>query len=462
MAGGMGRVAALLWLFFSSALGGCVEHCVVGETNACACTDGRAGRQVCGSFGTFEPCACTSIAPDAGAPDAGFCSTSYPLSIELNQPLRLAVGTGATVRASTSTSATALRHRWTLHGPPIDAGLVDSSPIASVQFDRPGTWWLEVDVSGQAYGECQAGHGRGGLLEVVPTTTLPLVVVDAACCDTEGHAYVVSDSPPTLWRFGRGGLSLPTPLPRRPKRLVLSDDGSVLFVGQDAYVSTYLVPSLAPQWELPISGVVGALTGTAQYLWLFTAADATRLDLATGTLTPQLAFNQWNSSVVTDAVLGWDGSLALDTGGYLLRVLVTGEALRQPTSTPLRSCGKLWSLRGRKELFAGCGTAFEPAPDGGLVYAGRFEDGTDPVRALGFGAGRAFVVSGQDQSRQPGRLRTVDLATFEALETREVSLWSSSEDTYLLPHWVLSQADAGTHVLSAAPNLGLTWVEHLP
>lgn len=439
---------------------GCVERCVTGESNACACIDGRPGRQVCGDRGTFQPCSCTSR-PDAGdGTDGGaVCSTTNPLSVQLNPPLRLAVGAGVTVRASSE----ATRYRWTLVGEPVDAGLVESLPVASLQFDRPGTWWLEVDVSKQQNGNCQEGHGRGGLLTVVPATTLPLVVVDVACCDVEGHAYAVSDAPPTLWRLEGDRLNTPTPLARRPKRLALSDDGTVLFAGQDAFVSTYRVPSMALQWEIPINGVVGALTGNAQHAWLFTNADATRLELASGTLTSQTTFNQWSSSTITGAVTLPDGSLVLDEGGYLRRVMITAGVLSRPLSTEVQSCGYLWSLPGRRELYVGCRDSFEAAPDGGLTYAGVFDEGPDRVRALGrSGDGRLAVVSGFEPNRQVSRFRFVSPETFQILETRDIGLWSAPSDTFLLPRWLVPHADGGVSAITPVPGLGLTWVESFP
>ncbi|MDP1824385.1 MAG: hypothetical protein Q8L48_14110 [Archangium sp.] len=454
----MGRLVVVV-MGLTGALG-CVERCVAGESNACACTDGRSGQQVCGDLGTFQACSCTSK-PDAGpGTDGGtVCSTTNPLSVELNQPLRLAVGAGVTVRASSE----ATRFRWTLVGEPVDAGLVESLPVASLQFDRPGSWWLEVDVSRQQNGNCQEGHGRGGLLTVVPTTTLPLVVVDVACCDVEGHAYVVSDGPPTLWRLDGDQVSAPTPLARRPKRLALSNDGSMLFVGQDAFVSTYRVPSMALQWELPINGVVSGLTGDTQYAWLFTNADATRLELASGTLNAQTTFNLWSSGTITGAVTLPDGSLVLDESGYLRRVMVTSGVLSRPLSTEAQSCGNLWAWPGRREFYVGCRDTFEAAPDGGLSYTGVFDEGPDRVRALGrSGDGRLAVVSGFEPNRNVSRFRFISPETFQTLETRDIGLWSSPENTHLLPRWLVPHADGGVSALTPVPDLGLTWVEYFP
>lgn len=448
-----------LWVF--SALG-CVGRCVTGASNDCACTDGRAGRQVCSDQGTYQPCVCTSK-PDAGSgTDGGVaCLTTNTLTVRLNQPLRLAVGAGATVSADVSTTLS--RYRWTLVGEPVDGGLVELASFASVQFDRPGTWWLEVDVTNQHNGNCQEGHGRGGLLSVVPAATLPFVVVDAACCDVEGHAWVVSDGPPTLWRLDGDRVSTPTLLARRPKRLALSEDGTLLFVGQDAFVSIYRLPSLELLWELPLNGVVSALTGDAQYAWVFTNADATRLDLASGTLNAQTTFNQWASGPITSAVILRDGALVVDENGNLRRAMVTGGVLGEPRATGAQSCGKLWSLQGRPELYVGCSQAFEPTPDGGLAYAGLFDEGPDRVRALGHsGDGRLAVVSGLDSNERVGRLRFVSLDTFQPLETRDIGLWSSPGQKHLLPRWLVPHANGGVSALTPASDLGVTWVESFP
>lgn len=56
---------------------GCGEDgstCEVGQSIACACTDGRMGAQVCGSDGRFGECECTGATPTdagAGSSDAG-------------------------------------------------------------------------------------------------------------------------------------------------------------------------------------------------------------------------------------------------------------------------------------------------------------------------------------------------------------------------------------------------------
>jgi hypothetical protein len=50
--------------------------CVPGASAACACTDGRAGAQLCGKDGTFEACVCVTVdggtqpTVDAGTSDA--------------------------------------------------------------------------------------------------------------------------------------------------------------------------------------------------------------------------------------------------------------------------------------------------------------------------------------------------------------------------------------------------------
>ena len=158
----MGRVAVVLGLVLASgALSGCVQRCVVGDTITCACTDGRAGRQVCNGLGNFQPCTCKSL-PDAGLPgvDAGTCFSTSLFSVGLNPPLRLAVGASATVQASSLSTRDPLRYRWTLHGEPVDAGPTYSQSALSVAFDRPGTWWVEADVTSLDFGDCQVGHGR--------------------------------------------------------------------------------------------------------------------------------------------------------------------------------------------------------------------------------------------------------------------------------------------------------------
>lgn len=453
----MGRVVVVLGLVVL--LSGCVEHCVTGEVNACACTDGRAGLQIC--VGTFQPCVCNSWSPA----DAGGC---FNTSFELNPPLRLAVGAGATVEASSDylsyyPSSGALRYSWALRGEPIDGGLVASQSSASVQFGRPGTWWLEVDVSSQD-GGCHVGRGQGGLIEVVPTTTLPFVVVDATCCDGDGHAYVVSDGPPTLWRLDGDQASAPTSLAGRPRRLALSDDGSILFVGQYGFVSTYRVPSLELQWEVPVNGIVDALAGTTQSAWLFTSGDAIRLDLDSGTLTSQTTFNRWTLSDITAAIVASDGSLVLENGGDLVRAPVTAGVLGPPFTSLIGSCRNLWGFQGRTEFFNGCGRAFEPAPDGGFIYQGIYAAGGDWVRALGrSGDGRLVVVSGHDQGQGlAAQFRWVDVENFAFLEARKAGLWSAPEAAHQLPRWVLSGADAGASAVTPAPSLGLTWVELLP
>jgi hypothetical protein len=64
----LGAVSAALALAAVGCGGG--THCIEGSSQACSCTDGRTGAQVCNASGTFEACVCGGPSTDASMVDA--------------------------------------------------------------------------------------------------------------------------------------------------------------------------------------------------------------------------------------------------------------------------------------------------------------------------------------------------------------------------------------------------------
>ena len=289
----LGVVVALVVVCGVSA--SCVNTCIPGKTEACACTDGRVGAQICRGNGTFEPCSCT-LSQDAGRDGGDACDRNLnaPSIDSLFIPgltLRLAsgqkIGLAAQVRDFDQGPLTST---WSVHAEdagrdmPVPNTII--TPIGSdtvqVTVAEPGRWVIELNVSD---GCREASHVWP--IEVLPAKKLPFAVTDVACCDATGRAFAIGALSANVMRLDMdGGVDATQALPRLPRRL--SVEGSRLVVAQDAYVSFFRLEDFTLEAEWPVSFAVRAAIPVGDAAWVYGgSSQGLHLSIDAGTVLAQ-------------------------------------------------------------------------------------------------------------------------------------------------------------------------------
>ncbi len=277
----------LAWVAAMTVLGAvassCGNTCIAGKTEACACTDGRTGAQICRANGTFEPCLCTSPL-DGGADGGGSACLGdlNPPSISDStipgRPWRLAAG--QTVRLTVQVrdfDGDALINTWSVHAPDAGPDAPDGSiggaiggvdrAAASFTVSEPGPWEIELRSSDG----CRTTTHTWPI-EVVRAKRLPFALSDVACCDAQGRAFGLEALTAKVMRFDLdAGVDAVQSLPRVSRALSLDAEGERLVVAQDAYVSFFRLSDFSREFEWPVTFPVNAAIAGGNAVWLYGA-----------------------------------------------------------------------------------------------------------------------------------------------------------------------------------------------
>jgi hypothetical protein len=383
------------WMMVGLLVGGlfswvpaCVPLCTPGTEQACTCTTGLTGSQLCRSDGYFDPCRC---APGVGT-GGGFAAAGGVASAggsfgfsggspgfggggnpgfaggapTLTMPPTHTVVVGQPLTLSIEVTSTPTIWSWTVTGP--DGGTetltAPSTDTPSFTPGAPGTY--RVDVT--------AANSNGQA-----STNFPLVAVEARVLPftptaiahhRETHRLALGrDSPPGIELYDvRTGQAVTVPLMRIPLSLAFSPDGARLVAGQVSQVQVVSFVSGAPpsvvSW--PIDSTAESLeVGASHAYWTTTSGSGGvgRLDLRSGAV--ERLINGFSvehlrlhpdeerlytldarfSSTVTRIDLQPDG------GAF-------GSLNRFESSQSGLDCSELWMTRDSTQLVTGCGSLY--------------------------------------------------------------------------------------------------------
>ncbi|MDP2269628.1 MAG: hypothetical protein Q8N23_10320 [Archangium sp.] len=437
----------------------CVNTCIPGKTEACACTDGRVGAQICRGNGTFEPCSCTA-SQDAGRDGGDACAQN------LNAPSinsrfipgltwRLAPGQKIGLAAQVQDfDRDPLTSAWSVHAEdagrdhPVPNTIISPIGPQTVQItvSEPGRWVIELSVSD---GCRETSHVWP--IEVLPAKKLPFAVTDVVCCDASGRAFAIGALSANVMRLDMdGGVDATQALPRLPRRL--SIEGSRLVVAQDAYVSFFRLDDFTLEAEWPVSFAVRAAIPVGDTAWVYGgSSQGLHLSIDAGTVLAQSTAERVDLGFVS-ADGGWLVVSASDT----VEVLPSRAGLLRPFGgTQPRACNNLWATRDHSRFFTGCGDAWEISRDGGLSYAGTLREQTTlkAVTELDDSSVAVSYVSSVTEAR----LRIVNGSSLAVRSDFQVGLQSSDLDEVLAPQFLLPASASGVHALTPDPINDVTW-----
>ncbi len=439
----------------------CVETCVPGETEPCACTDGRGGAQICRANGTFEPCVCSSK-PDGGADGGLECmnNRSPPqIGVNLIQPRvswRIASGQRIELRVQVQDfDNDPLTRSWSVHAE--DAGPGSDGPDASITVVAIETVQISVAETGRWVIELVASDGchessRTWPIDVLPAKKLPFAVSDVVCCDATGRAFAIAPLTAKVMRLDMdGGVDATQTLPRIPKSLSLDAERTRLVVAQDAYVSFFHLEDFSREVEWPVGFSVNAAIASGDSVWLYGAfSRALQLSIDAGTVVGMSS----SAEDVRRGFMSADGGWLVFTSGSQAATLPVRNALVQ-RSGGVSSCGQLWSTQDRSRFFSACGEAFELQRDGGLGYSGTLRAQTqfEALSETTTGSVAASYVASQDEAR----LRFMNGSSLTVQADFVVGLQSSDLREVLPPGFLIPSSGGGVHALTPDSTNDVTW-----
>jgi hypothetical protein len=458
----MRRVVALGALFGAVIAGwSCIDTCTPGRTEACACTDGRVGAQVCRSNGAFDPCICTGGVVDAGSDAGNAClsnlnppsfsdlGASRVASVAPGQPLKLTINVQDFDRDPLEVSVAVLQD---------DAGVPDASVnlLASrAEIELPGVGDYEVEVA--VSDGCHVTRRRWPVT-VVPARRLPFIISDFACCDAEGRGFGISQLRAEVVRLSPDGGQDTMTLQRLPTSLTFDSKRERLVVGQDGYVSFIRLSTFTREDEWQVDTSVSAVIADDTTAWVFgrqgTNGDeiALRVRIDGGTV---LAQNTLNAPSVKR------GFFSADAGWFVIH---DGSWIRtRPVSISFpvsggyeQACEQIWETGRRTRFFSGCGQSYEVRADGGLAYGGMLPSVTR-LDALGESSTGDLSLTWFQQVPPMQLLRTVNGVTLSAKSEFPIGLTASNLVDQLKPKFLMPQADGHVHVLTPDAENDATW-----
>lgn len=399
------------WLVVGSVVGvlaGCRDTCVNGESQECACTDGRSGAQVCRSDGFFDPCVCSGVPGTGGGAPAGGGTGGFGGGTGLGGGTGF--GGGAGFGGGTGGSAVprpfvdplaalhlvakdtvvlqvphdggglALTWRWQVTGP--DGGLVSvlddaarADPVLTPPV--PGTYLVQVTVTSDGGSDSATFPVRASSGKLLPWEPTAFA----------GHRATnrLALAAPTNFRLELhdtvAGTSAELTVGRAPLALAFTPDGTRLVVAQDAQVQvvtlTESTPRVLATW--PIVGTPSLIAASNTHAYFPDSdRDAAWLRLDTGETGTRFAYDNLgalrlhpdgdrlygvSTNVSPDDVIRWDLDAA--DGG----VNSTGNSPYHGTYSP---CGNLWLSRDGALAYTGCGVAYrlQRSLQGDMVYGG--------------------------------------------------------------------------------------------
>ncbi len=475
--------------------GGCVPLCTPGSVQACACTSGLTGAQLCRSDGYFDPCRCTGT-PQGG----GFATTGGGLSggfggfegggmsgfgggssgprLTAPRPPSIVVGDPFTLSVTAMPPATSWS--WTVTGPGGASLPVVDATSATPAFTAAlaGQHLLTVtarNAGGETTLNFPVVASEGRLLAFKPTSVANHRATNRLALGRELPSSVEVFDVVTAQ-------SRTITVSRAPISLAFTPDGTRLLVGQVAQLQvisfTGATPQVVATW--PLSGDPVSLTANATHgYWVGTSErDVNWVRLDTGETGSRYYFYSMGALRMHPDELRFYGANRGGSRDDVVRfdIDVDGGGVSAANDSRYHGdyavCGEAWLSRDGTQLVSSCGVLFRISRlwSDDLVYGGRipqqqYRSVDESIDGGAFIALAQLADSFRDSTEAP-LLMTVERSSLRQSGVRLLPSRLSSLEGQLLASHVFVDAMDKQHVLlvggAGVPSPRAVWLTFTP